>query len=68
MAGRGVGRKVLVIPNLTAPYEQDTAVHLPTDGIWLCTVYYDHNSGGTGPGPFGPNSFGTSTADETIYC
>ena len=59
---------VLVIPNLTAPYAQDTAVHLPSEGAWLGTVYYDHNSGGTGSGAFGPNAFGESNADETISC
>ena len=61
-------RKVLVIPNLTAPYGQDTAVHLPPDGTWLSTVYYDHNSAGTGGGSFGPNGFGEASADETIRC
>jgi len=60
--------KVLVIPNLTAPYGQDTAVHLPPDGTWLSTVYYDHNSAGTGGGSFGPNGFGEASADETIRC
>ena len=66
--GGTLAARVLVIPDLTAPYAHDTAAHLPTGNTWVGTVYYDHNSGGTGGGLFGPNSYGEAGADETLHC
>jgi hypothetical protein len=51
-----------------APYAQDMTVHMPADTAWIGTVYYDHNSGGTGGGEYPPGAFGGITADETHHC
>ncbi|MGB8862204.1 MAG: hypothetical protein WCC60_23315 [Ilumatobacteraceae bacterium] len=66
--GGTLAGKVLVIPDTTPPYAQDTAVHMPSDTTWIGTVYYDHNSAGTGVGSFPPGGFGESTVDETLHC
>lgn len=66
--GGTLAGRVLVIPDTTAPYAQDTAVHMAPDTAWVGTVFYDHNSGGTGGGSFPLAAFAGTTADETAHC
>lgn len=56
------------VPDENGEYHHQMTAHLPTDSLWVGTVYMDHSGAGTGSGSLSPNSMVGVGASETAYC